>query len=805
VLTFPREGLTMRRVRRLAVPTLINLLAAALLGALLPAILQGATAPVGAARDGSAGDTRRSGPPASPLRVMVPTDRVAEQYWAQGYGSLADVIAAMDPVAAYSPGPRMKTLDSLALAEGSRSLITPRAFRTLAILVDFSDRSSVVSPSFFDTLVFGTAQPNTVNRFYEEASYGLVDIVTLTLPSGMGWQRAPNTMAYYTAGNSCVGDTYPRNCQKLAEDVTALVDPVVDFSRYDNDGDGWVDTVFIIHAGSGAEATGSPNDIWSHSWSTYTGPTYDGVRIGSYTAEPEYWYTPGDMTHGVFAHELAHAFGLPDLYDYDRSSEGVGAWSLMAGGSWNGTLGNSPAQFDAWSRLYLGFNDAIPVPGTGQALSLPNVVGNQAGSIYRINGANSSEYWLLENRQRLGSDAALPGDGLLIWHVDAAADSNSNECRQPANWLCSGTSNHFQVALEQADGLFHLENAYDRGGPGDPYPGTANNRRFDVGSTPNSSSYYTSASLDVTVSQISGSASTMTATVSAAATTPGAPSGVTALSGNGLVTVSWSAPPDGGAAISDYVVQYRPKGSVDWVVFGDGVSASLGAVVTGLSNGTTYELVVAATNSVGVGDWSAVAEATPVASALPGAPSAVQETPGSRAVLASWLAPSDGGAVISDYAVQYRRKGSTRWVALGDVVSADLHAHVTGLSNGTLYQFRVAAENGVGVGPWSAVTEMRAGVPTDPQSVVPTPGSRQVQLAWQAPVSNCGKAITDYVIQYRKTGTTAWVTFPDGRSTSRHTHVTRLKNGVAYQFRVAASNSRGVGMWSAVLDAQPGA
>ena len=83
----------------------------------------------------------------------------------------------------------------------------------------------------------------------------------------------------------------------------------MDFSNYDNDGDGYVDTVFLIHAGQGAEYTGSKQDVWSHSWWTMTEPVHDGVKIGSYTIEPEYWAVYNDMTIGVYAHELAHALG----------------------------------------------------------------------------------------------------------------------------------------------------------------------------------------------------------------------------------------------------------------------------------------------------------------------------------------------------------------------------------------------------------------------------------------------------------------------------------------------------------------
>jgi lipoprotein-anchoring transpeptidase ErfK/SrfK len=187
-----------------------------------------------------------------------------------------------------------------------------------------------------------------------------------------------------------------------------------------------------------------------------------------------------------------------------------------------------------------------------------------------------------------------------------------------------------------------------------------------------------------------------------------------------------------------------------------------------------------------------------------GVPSAVQSTPGSRTVKVSWQAPASDGGQITDYAIQYRRKGYSTWTLFRDNVSTDTHSHVSGLTNGVVYQFRVAGKNSAGTGPWSATSEMRVGVPTQPQSVVPTAGSGDVQLSWQAPASNGGAQITDYVIQYRSEGNTTWVTFPDGRSANRHTHVTSLTDGVRYQFRIAARNSRGVGVYSAVIEAVAG-
>ncbi|MEW6577707.1 MAG: M6 family metalloprotease domain-containing protein, partial [Chloroflexota bacterium] len=446
----------------------------------------------------------------SPLRVMVPTDQTWQALLAAGITDITQISPNLDPIASFSPGPRMDLFPARPAGAPGFEAAPANPFRTLAILVQFTDKPAQVGATFFDTLVFGTGAA-TVRGYYQEVSYGLLDIVTLNLPSALGWQTAPQTYSYYVNGQHCLG-SYPRNCQRLTEDVVALVNPVVNFANYDNNGDGYVDTVFIIHSGTGAEANGGdPNTIWSHSWWTYSEPLVDGVRVGSYTTEPEYWFTPGDMTHGVYVHELGHAFGLPDLYDIDNSSRGVGNWSLMSGGSWNGILGNSPAHLDAWSRVYLEFNPVVDITTTGGTISLPNVEQNRANAIYRFNSGKANEYWLLENRQKIGSDAALPGSGLLIWHVDDnLSGSNRYECKQVNNYQCT-TGQHFRVALEQADGALDLEYNRNQGDGGDPFPGSTGNIAFNFTTNPNTTSYYSTTNWGLRLSSISPSSSTMTA------------------------------------------------------------------------------------------------------------------------------------------------------------------------------------------------------------------------------------------------------------------------------------------------------
>jgi immune inhibitor A len=390
------------------------------------------------------------------------------------------------------------------------------SFKTLVLLVNFSDNPSSVNPSFFDTLVFANQQ-GCVRHYYQEVSYGALDIVTVDLPSTTGWSTAPRTYAYYVDGLYGLGGdyppyNYPHNSQRLVEDLVDLVDPIVDFSQYDNDSDGKVDALIVVHAGPGAEFTGSPDDIWSHSWGvTYSWSTAnlkDGVRIWKYTMQPEYWLSPYDMTCGVYCHELGHNFGLPDLYDTDYSSAGLGKWSLMAAGSWNGYLGNSPAHPDAWCMQRLGYVTPIIVTADTVGIKIPAIKNSPTSYKLWTDGSPGNEYFLVENRQKIGYDSYLPYRGLLIYHVDEnIGDYGANDDEWYPEYTDSG---HYKVALEQADGLWQLEKDINLGNNVDPYPGYYNTwRTFNSSSTPNSHSYAGTQTY-VGVTNISDSGDTMT-------------------------------------------------------------------------------------------------------------------------------------------------------------------------------------------------------------------------------------------------------------------------------------------------------
>ncbi|NBV51055.1 BspA family leucine-rich repeat surface protein, partial [bacterium] len=190
------------------------------------------------------------------------------------------------------------------------------------------------------------------------------------------------------------------------------------------------------------------------------------------------------------------------------------------------------------------------------------------------------------------------------------------------------------------------------------------------------------------------------------AVAPGAPTSVAGTAENTQVALTWTAPSDtGGAAITDYVIQYSSNGGTDWSTFSDGTSTSTSATVTGLANGTAYVFRVAAVNAAGTGSYSA-SSASILAASTPGAPTGVSGSAnGASAISVAWTAPSsNGGSAITDYVIRYSSNSGSTWTTFADGASTSTSATVTGLTNGTSYIFQVAAVNGVGTGSYSSAS-----------------------------------------------------------------------------------------------------
>jgi immune inhibitor A len=369
--------------------------------------------------------------------------------------------------------------------------------KALIILADFNDNPSTYPPADFDSLIYGTSQAS-MRDYYTEVSYGAFTISRSSVVTSI-WLRMPQNYSYY------IGDSfgfypgnYPYSVQGLVRDACALADPMVNFADFDENADGVVDAIFFVHAGPGAEETGDPGMIWSHQWqlsNTGTGcpgpyQSADGVTVDYYSMEPERLVNPPSrISCGVFVHEFGHQLNLPDLYDRDYSTNGLGAFCVMAAGSWGQATpsdppGSSPSHFCAWAKYQLGWITPVALERTGI-----NKLENQAvaaaetspaafrmledpGGADWVEAGGMGEYFLIENRNRTGFDRSLPGEGLLILHCDDAISHNDNE-------------NHPLAGIMQGDGdgRFLLP---DRGTAADLWK----DRTYGFGDTSQPSSFY---------------------------------------------------------------------------------------------------------------------------------------------------------------------------------------------------------------------------------------------------------------------------------------------------------------------------
>ncbi len=203
-------------------------------------------------------------------------------------------------------------------------------------------------------------------------------------------------------------------------------------------------------------------------------------------------------------------------------------------------------------------------------------------------------------------------------------------------------------------------------------------------------------------------------------TPPSAPTNLTAISKHTTIILSWNAPYNGGSAITDYIIQYR-KGDDEFKTFKDNTSTKTSVTVTGLTNDVSYDFRVAAKNKMNTGAWSSTFSATPQMTP-PDAPTDLLTTSGNKEVTVRWTAPSDnGGSAITDYIIQYRINGNDEFKTYNDHVWNGTVSAVKNLTNGTTYDFRVAAKNNVGTGPWSGIVSDTPAPPPPPGDGQPPP------------------------------------------------------------------------------------
>lgn len=333
---------------------------------------------------------------------------------------------------------------------GAGGLPTTGTVRVLALLVDFPDAPHIISAAVIDGFLFGAGDlglfpKDSLRQFYLRSSFGKLDIRGSTL----GWYTAANPRAHYT-----------NRAGLLLQEVLAHFDAQGhDFSSYDNDGDGEIDSINVFWAGEVGE--------WATFWWGTTrrflsegGDSefrVDGKAPGKLTWQPE------DESPACVIHETGHMLGLPDYYDYDGEvgpKGGIGNMDVMAGdrGDHNG-----------YSKWVLGWITPQRVTAAqATALTLPAAATSAAGTVV-IGAADASpngEYFVVQNRARVGNDVNMPGDGLLVFHVDARVG-----CDGVTPMLDNSVTEHKLLRLVEADGADDIErwhpgdaNDYFRGG-----------------------------------------------------------------------------------------------------------------------------------------------------------------------------------------------------------------------------------------------------------------------------------------------------------------------------------------------------
>lgn len=383
-------------------------------------------------------------------------------------------------------------------AAGMTQVLVSGGKQMPCILMKFPDLANRYSATDFQDLLFTAAGVPTgsAHDYYTEVSYtqfslaGQVD----------GWYTTNNPKAYYADRTRRYADCAYEAAQKA--DAAGF-----NWAPYDNDHDGYVDTLWVVHSGLGAEETGNTRtDIWSHSWDfasarkgVFTTSTPDpyhpgsNIKINDYIIQPEtsYWAGGNGITQsivgiGVFCHEFGHALGLPDLYDTTGTGEGLGNASLMAAGSWGGDGNDSryPAHLDAWCKADLGWITPASVTTDMPAASLTDIETTTACYLVKPIGSTLNQYFLVENRQQHGYDRTLFATGLFIYHID----TDIIDAYSAANTVNSN-SHPFGVALEEADATLdsysamHLFTGSNRGSAADAWPNGAKNA-FTSSSTP---------------------------------------------------------------------------------------------------------------------------------------------------------------------------------------------------------------------------------------------------------------------------------------------------------------------------------
>ena len=283
------------------------------------------------------------------------------------------------------------------------------------------------------------------------------------------------------------GNRSDKGLGRMVEQAILKAGDEIDWSKYDNDGDGEADVCIVVYAGVGeAQASSTvPESIWPCQWYLSSAAYYGYGDIGAMERNGVYINRFGVFNEvngsndngttldgiGTFCHEFSHCLGLPDFYDTAYGGHyGMGRWSLMCSGCYNGVQisGDTPVGYSAYEKNFMGWLEYTEaVQNTHYTLPAPNSGNNNVA--VRIKALNNNEYFILENRRKQGWDQCIANGGVLITHFTYI----------PERWYYNNPNNEdIQLAtIIPADNSLGTYNE-----SGDPFGNS--NHEFTATSTP---------------------------------------------------------------------------------------------------------------------------------------------------------------------------------------------------------------------------------------------------------------------------------------------------------------------------------
>ena len=407
--------------------------------------------------------------------------------------------------------------------------------KVLVLMAEFSDVRFTFNNNDIDSLLnsdailtkvsrsaksYTTGEEQTITKLSNMRSYSSVAQYFNDCSNGMfkpqfdvyGPYTLSNNMKHYGEGNDHI--------DRLIPDICALADSDVDFSEYDQDGDGYVDLVYVVYAGYSANWTQNSSDcIWPKSGPAVSQSpfcTHDGVKILRYGVNGELLVYPLASGAkylngiGVFCHEFSHTMGFPDLYpastynssifnswsiaDYDNQS--MEEWDLMDGGENSGN-GCWPPMYSAFEKELMGWMKIDTLDTPSDVTLTPLIHGGKAYKILNDNDATGNEYWILEaistDERSEKWQQYMPGKGLLITHVNYNPNTfcmqynNVNATKGkpgitiiPADgYLPTSYRATSDTSLVQRDNTYMLFRDFSIEESGDTYPGSQGITEFN--------------------------------------------------------------------------------------------------------------------------------------------------------------------------------------------------------------------------------------------------------------------------------------------------------------------------------------